>query len=282
MEGIYAITMTAAAARPARAREPALALAAPVKVATAGATAVLDGQSVYCIHTVSKRKIRDLPAVCTPGSAGAGGLSRGDGRVGDGGGPASWCNNRGGAGGEGADPVGPDTAAAAGADVAGGLGGGRGGDGGPVTPCTSAGGRGGGGLGHWLGGGGGLDGGGRAGGPVVPVASGGCLIRTVRDSRFAGGDSYVNSVGDCERCSCNSKDAGSDECGTHFDRFGLVDGFEITGRMSKARLISYVENECNWSKTGAFALLQRVTGSWTSIVGWREEKSRFMGHVCDT
>lgn len=45
-EGIYAMTMTAAAAKPARAKEPALALAAPVKAA--GLTPVLHGrESVF-------------------------------------------------------------------------------------------------------------------------------------------------------------------------------------------------------------------------------------------
>jgi hypothetical protein len=42
---LYAITKAAAAARPARANDPVLTLAAPVKVATAGATGVL-GQHV--------------------------------------------------------------------------------------------------------------------------------------------------------------------------------------------------------------------------------------------
>lgn len=45
-EDIYAMTMTAAAAKPARAKEPALALAAPVKAA--GLTPVLHGrESVF-------------------------------------------------------------------------------------------------------------------------------------------------------------------------------------------------------------------------------------------
>ena len=137
-----------------------------------------------------------------------------------------WAGGLGGDGdgAQGGNPVTPDGGGGGGD---GSHGGGRGGL--PVLPRSRGGGRdrgdgggGGGGLPILPGGGRGRggdrsDGGGGSGLPIFPVPGCGRLVRTVRDSRLAGGDSYINRVGNGDTCGSNSNDAGNGDGGTHFE-----------------------------------------------------------------